>query len=302
MTNAFSFEQRQSVIVGSLLGDGYLTEPRGNGNSAFSKCKTARRRQYLEWTGDVLGEQFSSINEYDNWANGKCYRKSVLISHASKEFTDLRHIWYPDNFKVVPKDIILDALSIAIWFFDDGSNCVKNRQARFATNAFSYDDCRLLCGKLESFQIKSVITSKNVIQIKTESYKTLVDMVKPYMIWPFFKHKIQYRDSELKFTTSEEADEIQKLYSSGVKQKDIAAKIGKSLSVISNVLRGNRKVSVGVKSTLPLKNKSGVKNVYWDKSRNKWRAAIKRDGKSINLGRFADKQDAVNAINNFEGL
>lgn len=42
-------------------------------------------------------------------------------------------------------------------------------------------------------------------------------------------------------------------------------------------------------------NTSGHKGVSWDKNRSKWLAYIKFKSKRINLGRFADKQDAINA-------
>ena len=121
-------------------------------------------------------------------------------------------------------------------------------------------------------------------------------MVTPYMIWPFFKHKIRYRDSQINFTTTEQAVEIQKLYNSGMKQREIAERVEKSLSVVSNILRGNRKVSVTDKADLPLNNSSGVKGVCWDKSRNKWKAIVRRNGRNVNLGRFENKQDAIDAI------
>lgn len=42
-------------------------------------------------------------------------------------------------------------------------------------------------------------------------------------------------------------------------------------------------------------NKSGVRGVCWDKSRNKWKAEIKFKGKKIYLGRFENKKDAIAA-------
>lgn len=42
-------------------------------------------------------------------------------------------------------------------------------------------------------------------------------------------------------------------------------------------------------------NTSGAKGVTWDKSRKKWRAQINFKGKNHNLGRFTNKQDAINA-------
>lgn len=40
-------------------------------------------------------------------------------------------------------------------------------------------------------------------------------------------------------------------------------------------------------------SKSGIKGVIWDKSRNKWTAGVKVDGKRYNLGRFSSKDEAV---------
>ena len=42
-------------------------------------------------------------------------------------------------------------------------------------------------------------------------------------------------------------------------------------------------------------NTSGCKGVYFDIQTGKWRALIKVNFKSIHLGRFAQKQDAINA-------
>lgn len=42
-------------------------------------------------------------------------------------------------------------------------------------------------------------------------------------------------------------------------------------------------------------NKSGVIGVSWSKERNKWHATIGVKGKTISLGRFEKKQDAIKA-------
>ena len=45
---------------------------------------------------------------------------------------------------------------------------------------------------------------------------------------------------------------------------------------------------------LSIKNESGVKGVCWNKSRKRWTAQIKVNGKQIHLGSFINKNDAVN--------
>lgn len=41
-------------------------------------------------------------------------------------------------------------------------------------------------------------------------------------------------------------------------------------------------------------NTSGQLGVYWDKSRNKWAAQIKVNGRQVYLGRFDSKREAIN--------
>lgn len=298
MTTAFSFNQ-QCVIDGSLLGDGHITNPK-YGNSAFDKCQTAKRREYLNWTHQVLDEYSSSVNEYDNWCKGKKFRKARLISKALPIFTELRRKWYPQGKKKVPLDIALTPLSIAVWFFDDGSNNLKARQCKFHTCAFDVGSVRFLVEQLKQFHINSHVARKNEIHVYTESYKTLIDLVSPFMFWPCFEYKIRYRDSELNFTTQDEAREMFNLYQMGWKQTEIAQRFGKSVSVVSNVLRGNRKVSVEGKRFLSLKNTSGIRGVAWDKSRNKWVASLKVNGKNKNLGRYDSKEQAAQALENYK--
>lgn len=43
------------------------------------------------------------------------------------------------------------------------------------------------------------------------------------------------------------------------------------------------------------RNTSGVSGVHFDAWAGRWRAAIKVNGKSINLGRWSDKDDAIRA-------
>jgi len=50
-------------------------------------------------------------------------------------------------------------------------------------------------------------------------------------------------------------------------------------------------VNCGIRSN----NKSGFAGVSWDAKRNKWLAQIRINGKKTNLGRYEDKQVAIDA-------
>ena len=46
---------------------------------------------------------------------------------------------------------------------------------------------------------------------------------------------------------------------------------------------------------MQINNTSGITGVYWDKNREKWLAAIQKEGKQINLGRYDTKEEAAKA-------
>lgn len=52
--------------------------------------------------------------------------------------------------------------------------------------------------------------------------------------------------------------------------------------------------------TMQKNNTSGHTGVSWDITRNKWKVSIKVDGKTINLGRFEDLQEAIDARKKYE--
>jgi hypothetical protein len=293
MQNLFSFSERQlSIIEGSLLGDGSITKPK-YGNSSFSKPQSRAHRAYLEWHFKELGLLSSSLKDCDNWADGKLYYRTNFHTKTHPHFSSLRKKWYPCNKKVIPSDLKLTPLSVAVWFFDDGSNSLKSRTCRFATYCFQKHECDFLKDQLETrFGIISCISKDNVIIIRSESYKTLVDLVKPFMLWDCFEHKVRYRDAEFQTTTDEEALKMFALYEAGKSLTEVSGLVGKSKSVTSAVLRGTRMAHLGLSkaiSGVPLTSKSGVRGISWDRERAKW---LVHDRHGKYLGRFASLYEA----------
>ena len=181
MSKHFIFNQEQlSIINGSLLGDGHISGRLSKKVSYFTKTQAGRRRKYLEWHVDKF-PLFSSVS--DGWTilNGKNFSRSVFRTYSDTSLFELRQKWYPNGKKIVPLDLELDPLSIAIWFFDDGSNHVKKRQVKFATYCFTRAEVEFLADQfLMKFYVKCGISKKNEIVVRTESYKTFIDLVKPF--------------------------------------------------------------------------------------------------------------------------
>lgn len=72
------------------------------------------------------------------------------------------------------------------------------------------------------------------------------------------------------------------------KMNDKNAKDGTMLNQIADTRKINKN------------NKSGIRGVSWDSSRSKWAANITFKRKTIHLGRFDNKMDAINARNKAE--
>ena len=78
----------------------------------------------------------------------------------------------------------------------------------------------------------------------------------------------------------------------------------KEIDHINNNTHDNRFVNLreadhqqnGYNKKLQANNTSGVKGVYWDKSRCKWMARLNINGRMVNLGRFANIEDAIKKI------
>lgn len=207
---------QKDILTGSLLGDGCL--PKSIHNNRFTKNQCRKYHEYLLWHYERLkpySGRFSEIysddelfcNEDGTLARRKTERRLIGYDYATSQhpvFTKLRQIWYPDGKKVVPENIELTPLAIAIWFCDDGSNSFDQRSAIFCTESFTFDEAKLLCDKLSTFDINPRIMTKMskktkkkqpLLKVSKDSYDSLIRLIKPHVIWNCMSHKIQWRQA-----------------------------------------------------------------------------------------------------------
>src|ERR1039457_4935207 len=119
------------VINGSLLGDAYIAKNKYN--CRFSKVQCKESLQYLQHTYNLL--QPFSCSIIKNFT-GKIKNSDGVIWVDKSErvlqykfytvchpiFNNLREKWYPDGFKKVPRDIVINPVMILFWYLDDGSH------------------------------------------------------------------------------------------------------------------------------------------------------------------------------------
>ena len=112
---------QKSVIFGTLLGDGYMRIVPGRQNAFLEINHSLSQRDYVEWKYEVL-KNVSAGAPKVRAGNNK--RQAIrFYTRQSPELTEIFNQFYFNKTKLIPEDLILDPVSLAVWFMDDGSRC-----------------------------------------------------------------------------------------------------------------------------------------------------------------------------------
>lgn len=187
-----------SIVVGSILGDGYVTPENVRGESQlwFKYCN--KSLSYLSW----LHKELRPIGVYPiKPKNG--YNQHQFRTFQSTDVGRLRRIFYPSGIKIVPDAInfLTSPLSVAVWYMDDGNLDFRDKyhcSPSFATYNFSQGDCEKLKKVLKkNFAIdcsihRSTMRSKIYYRLYILSGSTdrFFKLVSPY-IHPCLSYKIR---------------------------------------------------------------------------------------------------------------
>jgi hypothetical protein len=176
MPSSLSMEQEE-VLIGGLLGDTYLYSYENHKNAGISIARSIKDYDYLEWQYNLyidfcskgIRKFFSSFR-----GKGKKTEQCSFRTRVSNLFTPFRKKWYPSGIKIVPKDLILTPLIVAIWFCDDGSitySGKKSRRVAFYTDGFTKNEVEFLANLLsDTLGIKIKITRKKNAKINYGYY------------------------------------------------------------------------------------------------------------------------------------
>lgn len=256
-------QKQKDIIIGSLLGDGSIKADSGR---AFSKTQYIKSKEYIDWHLNELkpfsskiyevysDKKFTSRNRKTNisvWTKMAKYLAAYKVqTYTHAYFSELRKLWYPHGIKIIPKNIKLSPLSIAIWFCDDGWNLVKNRRAGFCTHSFTIDDVNFIRNELLiNFNIKSSLVlcegekKQPTIGIYGKSYDTLIALISPYIIWDCFKYKIKKQNALKRYQVNGKLKEgdiitIFEMYNSGISPVKIYKKFNISKHALYSLLNG----------------------------------------------------------------
>jgi len=148
--------RQRDIIYGSLLGDGSIVKGKEDKNYRFSEAHSIKQKEYLLFKHKELEPFSGKFIEY--W--GRYGKEVKFSSKAHPIFKDLRKMFYTAEGKKTVKDAslikIINPLSLAIWFGDDGNK--EKYSYRIATGAFSVREIKRLIRWLKGcFNINSYL-------------------------------------------------------------------------------------------------------------------------------------------------
>ena len=180
---------QQSILIGSLLGDGTLRKASGKLNALFEVNHAIKQKDYVDWKYEQL-KSYVLTGPKARKGNGMriAYR---FTTRSLPEFTEFYSKFYNQNHKIIPDGLELDSLALAVWFMDDGS---KSRNAVYLnTQQFDLaDQLKLLIFLKKRFNLAAALNKDKIyyrIRINTQSTKDFKDIVRAHML-PIFLYKL----------------------------------------------------------------------------------------------------------------
>lgn len=174
-------EFERSIIIGSLLGDGYMRIIPGKHNAFLEINHSIKAKAYVDYKYTSLKRLCKSApKERDGNDDRVAYR---FFTKQSKELTDLYNQFYRNNKKIIPKDLVLNPTILAVWYMDDGSKC-RPHDIYLNTQQFSIEDQKILLHKLREINIDARLNKDKKyfrIRILKDSVNTFMRIVSPYV-------------------------------------------------------------------------------------------------------------------------
>ena len=105
---------QRSIIIGSLLGDGYLRIVPGRSDALLEINHSYSQKEYVDWKFKMLESLCRSAPKMRKGkGNGKrmAYRFST---RQSRELTKIYESFYKNKIKQIPSDITLDPVMLAV--------------------------------------------------------------------------------------------------------------------------------------------------------------------------------------------
>ena len=181
-------QEQKSIIIGTLLGDGYLRIVPGRKNAFLEINHSISEKDYVDWKYQKLK---NLVKSPPKTRKGKGKRIAYrFFTRQHPEITELYQEFYQNREKITP-NLKLNPLIIAVWFMDDGSK--SYRTCYLNTQRFSLQSQKRLIKMLRGqCGIESSLNKDKEyyrIRIKQSSAERFKELIQNYII-PTMKYKL----------------------------------------------------------------------------------------------------------------
>ncbi len=195
-------QEEHDLMIGSLLGDASIRQR--DKNSCFRVSHSVRQKSYIKWKLELL--KFFTISEFSNtkrMINNHEINMINLSTRTHYAFNYYRNLFYNKEGRKVVNMAILDGLTpraLAIWICDDGSYDNKQGYIVLCTNAFSFEEHKLMKKFFnERFSLDPTIGFRDgkyyYLRFKQKDTKKLIEIIKPFII-DSMKYKIGEKEND----------------------------------------------------------------------------------------------------------
>lgn len=183
-------QEQKSTIIGCLLGDGSM---RCKANALLEINHSLEQKSYVDWKYKTL-KNLTKTPPKARKGNGSriAYRFTTL---SLPRLTPIFREFYKGKKKVIPSNLILTPLTLAIWFMDDG--CKSYRALYLNTQQFDVKYQKLLMYMLEAQHgIKATLNKDKQyyrIRIAVVSVRRFREITEKYIL-PELRYKFPAND------------------------------------------------------------------------------------------------------------
>jgi hypothetical protein len=183
-------QTQKSIIIGSILGDGYLRVIKGRKNAFLEINHSLKQKEYVDWKYDQLKSIVKSSPKLRKSNEGRVAYRFYTKQHS--ELTELFKNFYQNGKKMIPDNLQLDPIILAIWFMDDGSKC-RSSDIYLNTQQFDNESQRKIISSLKKIGLMSSLNKdKSYCRIRfiKSSLPKLRNLLDKYII-PSMRYKIE---------------------------------------------------------------------------------------------------------------
>jgi len=181
---------QKSIIIGSILGDGYLRIIPKRKNAFLEINHSFNQKEYVDWKYQALKNICKSTPKLRKSKGERLAYRFYTKQH--EEITKIFNVFYRNGRKIIPKNLSLNPIILSVWFMDDGSKCGAS-DIYLNTQQFDLNAQRNLIYALQRMGLTTKI-NKDKIYFRLRFLKSSVRKLKKMIdgiIIPSMKYKIE---------------------------------------------------------------------------------------------------------------